>query len=57
MNFLKIVCVICKTEVKRQNKGICYSCEKKLYQGPSKAWLEKENAVKKAYHTRYYSDF
>ena len=54
MNSIKIMCMLCKAEVKRKGKGICNSCENNIYHGPAKAFLEREKAAKEAYHTRYY---
>lgn len=53
MNYLKKICLICKSEIKREGKGVCISCEKNIYQGPAKSWLEAEKAVKDAYLARY----
>jgi hypothetical protein len=54
---MKTICMVCKTEVKRDGKGICSSCEDTIYNGPPKAFLEREKAAKEAHHTRYYQNF
>ena len=57
MNSIKNMCLICKNEVNTEGKGMCKICENKIYNGPSKAWLQREKAAKEAFHTRYYYSF
>ena len=38
----KVLCWICKGHVpKLRQKGMCESCEKELFHGPAKEWVER----------------
>lgn len=49
-----VVCWFCKTQVAGKNRAICRKCEREVFYGPSKAWLETEEAFRLAAKTIYY---
>jgi len=50
---IKYLCWFCKTQV-TEHKGVCRKCEKKIYCGPSPAWLRIEKALRHAAQPYYY---
>lgn len=51
---IEVVCWFCKRQVAGKDKAICRKCERKVLYGPSKAWLETEEAFRLAANTKYY---
>jgi len=49
-----VFCCFCKTQVTEKDKVFCQKCERRIFYGPSKAWLETEEAFRLAAKTKYY---